>query len=149
MHLLNNVYLYNYGSAELMREHAEEYESNVAAEALRFDARTNDFKDPAKAFHIQKYQLAFGMYLGAAINYYYIALEGFMNMVYHSFIRPELASQYLNWEQRLDIDQKIQLVQGQRRGRQKNDQPRSIVVLAMTNAHTLLRAEFMNTTQLD
>lgn len=86
LYLLHNVYLYNYGAAELLRnEFAEENEQAVRAEAIRFDARTEDWADPTKVEHVEKYIRGLGMFYAAAISHYFMALEGFVNLIYHTF----------------------------------------------------------------
>ena len=111
LYLLHNVYLYNYGSAELLRsEFAEENEEMVRFEALRYDARTEDRNDPVKHAHIDRYILGLGMFYAAAISYYFMALEGFVNLIYHAFLRDELREKEFNLEQRFDLEQKLRLM---------------------------------------
>jgi len=111
LYLLHNVYLYNYGSAELLRcEFAEEAEETLRSESVRFDARTEDWKDPEKRAHVEKYSRGVGMFYAAAISYYFMALEGFVNLIYHAFLRYELRDRSLNLEQRLDLEQKLRLM---------------------------------------
>lgn len=111
LYLLHNIYLYNYGAAELLRnEFAEENEQAVRAEAIRFDARTEDWADPTKVEHVEKYIRGLGMFYAAAISYYFMALEGFVNLIYHAFLRSELRDRNFNLEQRLDLEQKLRLM---------------------------------------
>ena len=111
LYLLHNIYLSNYGAAELLRnEFAEENELAVRAEALRFDARTEERADPTKRDHVDKYIRGLGMFYAAAISYYFMALEGFVNLIYHAFLRSELRDRNFNLEQRLDLEQKLRLM---------------------------------------
>lgn len=110
LYLLHNVYLYNYGSAELMLESAEEQQNAMRVEFLRYNARTKDIDDPQKKAHMEKFQLGVGMYYAAAISYYFMSLEGFVNLVYHAFLRDEFRDQEFDWEKRLTLDQKIRLM---------------------------------------
>lgn len=111
LYLLHNVYLSNYGAAELLRnEFAEENEQAVRTAALRFDARTEDWADPTKREHVDKYIRGVGMFYAAAISYYFMALEGFVNLIYHAFLKSELRDRHFSLEQRLDLEQKLRLM---------------------------------------
>ena len=50
------------------------------------------------------------MYYSAAISYYFMALEGFVNIIYHAFLEHELRKKELNLKQRFDLEQKILLM---------------------------------------
>ncbi len=50
------------------------------------------------------------MFYAAAISYYFMALEGFVNLVYHAFLRSELGERNFKLEQRLDLEQKLRLM---------------------------------------
>lgn len=108
-YLLHNVYLYNYGSAELMVEYSETNENEIKTEYLRYDART-DYDDSLKRAHIDKFARGVGMYYASAVSYYFMALEGFINLIYHAFMKPEFRDKELNLEERFDIEQKLRLM---------------------------------------
>lgn len=118
-YLLHNVYLYNYGSAELMVEYSENNENEILIEYLKYDART-DYDDAQKRTHIEKFALGMGMYYASAVSYYFMALEGFINLIYHTFMKPEFRDRELNLEERFDIEQKIRLMSSLCDGFEKN-----------------------------
>lgn len=108
---LFNVYRANYISAELMLEMAMTQEKNLLAESVRYDARTNDLYDEEKRNHMERYMLACGMYYSSAITYFFIALEGFINIVFHSFLKKDIRDSDLNnIEKRFDIEEKFKLM---------------------------------------
>jgi hypothetical protein len=108
--LLHNVYLYNYGSAELMRSYAEDHEGEIASELLKYDHRDGAFEDHDKTAHIERFMLGVGMYYAAAISYYFMALEGFINLFYEAYLRDEFRDKEFNWERDLSLDKKIRLM---------------------------------------
>lgn len=108
LYLLHNVYLYNYGSAELVLEIADDNEKTIKKEFLKYDARTNDLNDPEKKAYIDKFQLGLGLYYAMGISYYFMSLEGFINIIYHSFLKREYEN--LNLYQRLDLNLKLRLM---------------------------------------
>lgn len=106
---LFNVYRANYISAELMLEMSMTQEKNLLAESFRYDART-DLYDEEKRSHMERYMLACGMYYSSAITYFFMALEGFINIVFHSFLKKDMRDSDLNIEKRFDIEQKLKLM---------------------------------------
>lgn len=106
---LSNVYLSNYVSAKFMQKIALSQEENLQAEFLRYDART-ELHDQEKSEYIEQYMLACGMYFYSAIMYFFMALEGFINIVFHAFLKKDLRNRDLNIEQRFDIEQKLKLM---------------------------------------
>ncbi len=109
-YFLNNVYLSNYISAEIMLEFAVKNEPVLQDEALRFDARTEDIKDPEKVAHMDRFLHAKGMFYGASISYYFMSFEGFVNLIYHAFLKPGYPESDLDLERRLDLEMKLQLM---------------------------------------
>lgn len=107
---LFNVYRANYVSAEFMLGLAVEQEKYLRDEFLRYDARTNDLQEEEKRKHIDKFMLACGMYFSSSIAYYFMALEGFLNIVFHSFLKKNLRTTGLNIEKKFDIEQKLKLL---------------------------------------
>lgn len=108
---LHNVYLMNYQSAELMLEYAEDNESTIIDESLRYDAR--NALTPEQHAHLDKFMSALGMYFGAAISYYFMALEGFINVLYYAFLKDELKSEFFDQQkldERLDVNTKVLLM---------------------------------------
>jgi hypothetical protein len=109
--LLHNVYLINYRSAELMLDYAEDNESTIIDESLRYDAR--DALTPEQNAHLDKFMSAVGMYFGAAISYYFMSLEGFINVLYYAFLKDELRFEFFDQQkldERLDVNTKVLLM---------------------------------------
>jgi hypothetical protein len=109
--LLHNVFLTNYRSAELMLEFADENEQILKDEFLRYDARNS--LDPEQKAHIDKFMPALGMYYAASISYFFMSLEGFVNILYYVFLKDELRSEFFKEQklnERLDINAKILLM---------------------------------------
>jgi len=110
---LENVFKSYYGSAELMLEYADDNEEEIYAEYKRFlDAFLPDVlkqeRDLENVANVDKYFAGLGMYYRAAILYYFMALEGLINLLYHAFLKEGLEEQ--NLEQRLDLELKILLM---------------------------------------
>ncbi|MDP3013240.1 MAG: hypothetical protein Q8M92_03295, partial [Candidatus Subteraquimicrobiales bacterium] len=111
---LFNVYLANYVSAEFMLGEAVTQEKVLRDEFLKYDARISDLYsdlyDEEKRKHIDQFMLACGMYYLSAITYFFMSLEGFINIVFHSFQKENLRDRDLNIEERFDIEQKLKLM---------------------------------------
>jgi hypothetical protein len=107
---LFNVYRANYVSAEFMLGVAVDQEKYLREEFLRYDARTHDLHEEEKRNHIDQFMLACGMYFSSSITYYFMALEGFLNIVFHSFLKKNLRDSGLNIEKKFDIEQKLKLL---------------------------------------
>ncbi len=110
--LVHNVYLINYRSAHLMLEYADDNEQRIKDEFLRYDAR--DSLTPEQKDHINKFSPALGMYYAASISYFFMALEGLINVLYYAFLKDEIRTEFFGREQnlseRLDIRTKILLM---------------------------------------
>ncbi len=107
---LFNVYRANYVSAEFMLSEALTEEKRLRDEFLKYDARINDLSDEEKRKHIDQVGLACGMYFLSAITYLFMSLEGFINIIFHSFLKKNLRDSNLNIERRFDIEQKLKLM---------------------------------------
>ncbi len=111
LYLLDNVFRRNYGSAELMLEDADEYEDTNFAEYKKYLQSIYDMQeDSEKNAYIDKYLAGLGMFYRSIIIHYFLAFEGFVNLLYHAFLKKELQGQ--NMEQRLDIEMKVLLMPG-------------------------------------
>lgn len=104
--LLDNVYLTNYRRAELMLDYAEDNEKEIKEEALRY--APSDSLTPEQQAHLDKFMRAAGMYYNASIFYSWMALEGFVNVIYYAFLKDELKSDF--GEEKVDIVTKILLM---------------------------------------
>lgn len=111
LYLLDNVFRRNYGSAELMLEDADEYEGTIYVEYKKYLQSIYDMEmDSEKNDYINKYLAGLGMFYRSIIIHYFLAFEGFVNLLYHAFLKKELKDQ--NLEQRLDIEMKVLLMPG-------------------------------------
>jgi hypothetical protein len=110
LYLLFNVYLSNYLSGEAILDIAESQEAFLKTEALKYDARTSDYTDENKRKHIDRSLLTCGTYFCSAITYFFMALEGFINLVFHVFLKNNLRDNDFNIEQRFDLEQKLRLM---------------------------------------
>ena len=107
LYLLHNVYLHNYGSAEMMLELSEKDEVHIKNEFIRYDASSGKLSD-SEEIHTDKHLVASGMYYQSCISFYFMALEGFVNLIYHSFLRENYRD--LDWEKGLDLEKKIRFM---------------------------------------
>jgi len=104
-----NVYLSNYRSAVSMLDIAGPQEALLKKEYLRYDART-DLHDENKMNHIDQHMLTCGMFFCSAITYLFAAFEGFVNIVFHAFLRNRFRDKDLGVEKRLDLEQKLRFM---------------------------------------
>lgn len=107
LYILNNVYLFNYYSAEIIFELSEESEQNMKLEFIRYDKSQKDLSDEQEA-HIDRYMAACGMYYQSCISYYFMALEGFVNLIYHSFLMESYRD--IDWQRDLNLEKKIRFM---------------------------------------
>ncbi len=110
LYLLFNVYLSNYLSAKTMLGMAETLEAELRQEFLRYDARTSDLYDMEKRKHIDQHMLTCGMYYCSTISYFFMALEGFINLVFHAFLKKKFRDKEFRIDQRFDLEQKLRLM---------------------------------------
>ena len=110
LYSVNNVYLENYVSGTYMLDMAETEESNLTSEWLKYDARTDDFFDKEKKRTADQFGMARGMFYFSAISYFFMALEGFVNIAFHAFLKKDLRDRSLNLDQRLDLEEKLKLM---------------------------------------
>lgn len=118
LYLLDNVFSRNYGSAELMLEDADEYEDTNYAEFQRYTQSIYETGEvgrqtPEEKALSDKYMAGLGMFYRSIIIHYFMAFEGFVNLLYHSFGKRELKElKDPPLEQRLDIEMKVLLMPG-------------------------------------
>lgn len=110
LYLLFNVYLSNYVSGETILSIAESQEATLQAEALKYDARTSEYTDEKKRKHIHQSMLTCGTYYCSAITYFFMALEGFVNLVFHVFLKKSFRDKDFNIEERFDLEQKLRFM---------------------------------------
>lgn len=117
LYLLDNVFKRCYGSAELMLEDADEYENTTLTEFRRYmpSVYAGEDMNPEKNAYIDKYLAGLGMFYRSIIIHYFLALEGFVNLLYHAFLKKEFKGKKLDSqtiEERLDIEMKVLLMPG-------------------------------------
>ena len=110
LYMLTNVYLANYVSGKRMLDVAESEESDLAHEWLGYDAGAYEYLEQEKKRTFDELQLARGMFYFSAISYFFMSLEGFVNIVFHAFLRKDLRDRDLNLDQRLDLELKLRLM---------------------------------------
>ncbi len=117
LYLLDNVFKRCYGSAELMLEDVDEYENTILTEFRRYmpSVYAGEDMNPEKNAYIDKYLVGLGMFYRSIIIHYFLALEGFVNLLYHAFLKKEFKGKKLDGqpiEERLDIEMKVLLMPG-------------------------------------
>lgn len=100
---LANVYLSNYLSANVMLGLADSQEANLIE---KYEKNDHDESNDDR-WHLL---LTKGMFYCSSIIYFFMALEGFVNLVFHSFLKKECSDKDFNLDQRLDIEQKIRFM---------------------------------------
>jgi hypothetical protein len=126
LYLLFNVYLSNYFSARTMLGIAESQEADLGEEFLRFDARTSDLHNEGKRKHIDQHMLTCGMFYCSAITFFFMALEGFVNLVFHAFLKKTFRDKDFNIDQRFDLEQKLRFMTSICEGFNQNSELSSI-----------------------
>jgi hypothetical protein len=89
---------------------AESQEADLGEEFLRFDARTSDLHNEEKRKHFDQHMLTCGMFYCSAITYFFMALEGFVNLVFHAFLKKKFRDKDFNIDQRFDLEQKLRFM---------------------------------------
>lgn len=120
LYLLFNVYLSNYLSGEAILDIAESQETSLKTEALKYDARTHDYIDENKRKHIDQSLLTCGTYFCSATTYFFMALEGFVNLLFHVYLKNNFRDKDFNIEQRFDLEQKLRFMSSLCNGFKKN-----------------------------
>ncbi len=110
LYLVYNVYLSNYQSANTMLNMADSQETCLREQFLIYDARTSDLLDQEKKKHFDQHMLVCGMFFCSAISYFFMAFEGFINLVYHAFLKQRYRDKEFKTEQRLDLEQKLRFL---------------------------------------
>ena len=110
LYLLFNVYLSNYRSAQYMLDISESQEVGLRKEFLKYDARTSDLLDEEKKKYFDQHLLICGVFYCSAISYFFMALEGFVNIVFHAFLKQRFRDKDLGTDQRLDLEQKLRFM---------------------------------------
>ena len=89
---------------------AESEEPRLRQQFLKYDARTSDLHNKKKRQHIDHYMLTCGMFYCSAISYFFMALEGFVNLIFHIFLKSKFRYEAPQIEQRFDLGQKLTIM---------------------------------------
>lgn len=107
-YLLHNVYLENYRTAIFLLQASVKGEQEIRDSELEYDAADPEVRaSDEKMEHIKKYQSVRGVYFAASILYFLMAFEGFINLLYHAFLKDEYREEWENISRRLDLEQKL------------------------------------------
>lgn len=107
-YLLHNVYYENYMTALFLLQSSVNDEQWIRDRELEYDAVDPEVRNSKeKMEHIGKYQTIRGVYFEATILYFFMAFEGFVNLVYHAFLKDEYRAESENVNRRLDLEQKL------------------------------------------
>ena len=98
-----NVYLSNYLSAKHIIQISDREEENLAKKVLEFSDKTL-FLDKNAAAQTGSTMLVCGLFYSSAISYLFMALEGFINIIFHRFVKQNIND--LDMEKGLNIEQK-------------------------------------------
>lgn len=102
-----NVYRSNYLSAEYMIKISDREENNLAKSLDEFSDKSI-MLDKNAAAHTESAMLICGLFYSSAISYLFMALEGFINIIFHRFVKQDVND--LDMERGLNIEQKIRLM---------------------------------------
>ncbi|MBL6994742.1 hypothetical protein [Desulfobacula sp.] len=102
-----NVYLSNYLSAEHLIIKAEDEENKLTENLYKFSDKSVLIEDEASV-HTQSVLLICGTYYSSSIFFLWMALEGFINILFHRFVKKNIDD--LDMERGLDLEQKIRLM---------------------------------------
>ncbi len=104
---LLNVYLSNYLSAEHLIKNADREEDKLTQDLYKFSNKSVLLEGDAGA-HTESVLLVCGTYYSSAISFFYMALEGFINIIFHRFVKKNLNNS--DTERNLKIREKIKLM---------------------------------------
>jgi|GEM_PF-1345191 len=102
-----NVYLSNYLSAEHIIQISDREENNLVKNVNKFSNKSIMI-DKDAAEYTGSAMLICGMFYSSAISYLFMALEGFINVIFHRFVKRNVND--LDMEKGLNIEQKIRLM---------------------------------------
>ncbi len=108
LYLLHNVFLENYLTAVFLLQASVEGEEHLREKIIEFDASDSLVQaSKEKMKHIEHFQSIKGAYYSSSIMYFFMAFEGFINLLYHAFLRDEYRSQNEDINRRFDLEQKL------------------------------------------
>jgi hypothetical protein len=102
-----NVYLSNYLSAKHILKISDREEENLAQKVDEFSDKSI-LLDKNAAAQVGSNMLICGLFYSSAISHFFMALEGFINIIFHRFVKQDVND--LDMERGLNIEQKIRLM---------------------------------------
>lgn len=127
-YFLFNVYRANYLSALAMLRIAQSEETTLRQEILRYDARTSESQDKKKMAHVDDSILRCGMFYCSTVTYFFMALEGFVNLIFHVFLKKKFRHEAPSMEQRFDLGQKLTFMTSLCEGFKENSAVSSTII---------------------
>lgn len=109
-YMLFNVYRANYMCALFMLKTASTREQEISDEFSDHISNTTNLYDDATRIKHDVFSMTKGMYWSSAIAYFFMALEGFLNILFHAFLKKNLTASGLNIDKKFDIEQKLTLL---------------------------------------
>ena len=103
-----NVYLSNYSSAEHIIQMADREEKKIDDDLHKFSNKSVMLEEGDASAHTESALLVCGVFYSSAISYLFMALEGFINIIFHCFVKQDIND--LDMERGLNIEQKIRLM---------------------------------------
>lgn len=108
LYLLHNVFYENYRTAQFLLEASIEGEKELVEGELEFDLADPEVRaSKEKMEHVDNYQLVRGVHFASSIMYFFMAFEGFVNLIYHAFLKNEFREKSEDIDKRLDLEQKL------------------------------------------
>ncbi len=112
---LDNIYFQNYSAAEWLLENVEDLEGEIGSKCWEWQPGSPASEHEDRSY--DKYFACIGLYYNSIFTYYFMALEGFINLIYHAFLKPDLRKVDPKSEdkleerlEKLDIDLKVLLM---------------------------------------
>ena len=147
LYLIDNIYLQNYMCGEYLLTESPGFEDAISKKALKYDSRENEVReDDEKMMYIDKNIMLKGLFWASTISFFFFAFEGFINMLYYSFLKDKYRKNGFKisvWENgknkqidihKIDIEKKLKELPKFCDGLKKNGLDRS----------TLLSKDFRN-----
>jgi hypothetical protein len=107
-YLLHNVFFENYSTAIFLLQASVEGEHQLREGELEFDAADPEVRaSNEKMEQIKKFQSVRGAYYSSTILYFFMAFEGFVNLIYHTSLKDEFRAEFEKMNERLDLEQKL------------------------------------------
>lgn len=107
-YILHNVFLENYLTAKLLLQASLDGEQDIKEGVLKFDAADPEVRASIeKMGHIDQHIAVVGAYYLSSILYFFMAFEGFVNLIHHAFLKDAFRTEISTIDRRLDLEQKL------------------------------------------